>query len=334
MSCKEKLEELETISNISYDYTIVEVANVIISNDPIPIYAIGKVASDKEVKLSFKIGGIISELMVEEGQYVKRGTLLATLRSTEIDAQVLKAEQALQKAKRDLHRVQEMYNDGAATLENLQDLNTLVKVSNADVQVAMFNRQYSKIISPVNGRILDKFAETEELVNAGQPVLIIASSQKPQLVKVFLSDRDIPKTNYGDKCQVFFDAYPSVTFEGSILRISESSDTRTGTFEVDIQINKKGKRLRNGYIARVIILPKQLESYYKIPIDALVEGNEELLTLFVPLQGDTIAREIKVKPDFIEENYFTVALSNDLYLSQVITSGAPYLLDQGKILIK
>ena len=73
------------------------------------------------------------------------------MRTNEIDAQVLKAERALQKAKRDLERVQKMYADSAATLENVQDLTTLVQVSEADVDVAKFNQTYAKIISPVSG---------------------------------------------------------------------------------------------------------------------------------------------------------------------------------------
>lgn len=333
-NCKEKIAEVESASQEILNYTIVEVADVEISNDPIPVYAIGHVASDEEVKLSFKIGGIISGLSADEGDYVKQGAQLASIRTTEIDAQVLKAQRALQKARRDLDRVQKMHEEQAATLENVQDLTTLVEVSKADLDIAQFNQKYAKIISPVNGRILRKLAENEELVSPGQPIFIIASSQKSQVVKVSLSDRDITQINYGDKAKIFFDAYPNTIFEGSVLQISESSDPRTGTFEVDLRVNKKGKRLRNGYIGRIEILPRQVSSYYKIPIDALVEGNDELLTVFIPEKGDSVAHEVALKPDFIGENYFTVERSEDLVLDRVITSGAPYLLDKDKIKVK
>ncbi len=333
-NCKEKIAEVESASQEIRNYTIVEVADVEISNDPIPIYAIGHVASDEEVKLSFKIGGIISGLSADEGDYVKQGTQLASMRTTEIDAQVLKAQRALEKARRDLNRAQKMHREQAATLENVQDLTTLAEVSKADLDIAQFNQKYAKITSPVNGRILRKLAENEELVSPGQPIFIIASSQKSQVVKVSLSDRDITQINYGDKAKIFFDAFSKDTFEGSILQISESSDPRTGTFEVDIKVDRRGKRLRNGYIGRVEILPRQITSYYKIPIDALVEGEGDLLTVFIPEKGDSIAYEIGLKPDFIGENYFTVKRSEDLVLNRVITSGAPYLLDKDVIRVK
>jgi RND family efflux transporter MFP subunit len=334
VACKETIEEMESASLETQENTIVEVQNVELTNDPIPIFAIGRFGSDEEVKLSFKIGGIVSSISADEGQYVKEGTQLATLRTTEIDAQVLKAQQALQKAQRDLDRIQNMYKDGAATLENVQDLTTLVQVSTADLDVVRFNQQYAKIISPVSGRILHRSAENGELVGPGQPIFIVSSTQKSQLLKASLSDRDVARINYGDKARIHFDAFPNELFNGKVLRVSESSDPRTGTFEVDIQIDARGKRMRNGYIGRVEILPLQVESYYKVPLDALVEGNEEEVTIFLLQEEGNTAKEIKVRPDFIGEDYFTVSRANNLVLEKVITSGAPYLRDNDKIQIK
>ena len=333
-SCKEKLEHLDTSKVKIKDYTLVEVANVEISNDPIPIFSIGKVASDEEVKLSFKTGGIISEIRGKEGQSIRKGAILAGLHTDEIDAQVSKAHRALQKAGRDLDRVNKMYNEGAATLENIQDLTTLVEVSRADVRVAEFNQQYSKIESPVFGRIVARNGEAGELVGPGQTIFIISSRQSSLLIKASLSDKDISKINYGDKAKIHFDAYPDETFHGSILRISESADPRTGTFGVDIEINENQRRFRNGYIGRVEIFPKQIQSYYKIPIDGLVEGKGDMITLFIPDQSGTIATEISVVPEYIGKDYFTVTRSSEVNIDRVVTTGAAYLADKDKIQIK
>ena len=328
-SCKEKIEGLDEAKIKNDEFTTVEVKNIKISNEPIPIYSIGKICTEEEVKLSFKIGGIISKIYGEEGKTVKKGETLAILRTNEIDAQVNKAQRALQKAKRDLERVQTMYNDGAATLENIQDLTTLVEISRSDLEVAQFNQSYAKIVSPVSGRILLKNAEAHELVSPGQPIYIIAAKQATSLLKASISDKDISKINYGDKAKISFDAYPEEEFDGSIIRFSESADPRTGTFEVEIQLNEKGKRLRNGYIGRVEIFPKQILSYLKIPIDALVEGVDDGVIIFTPDRN--LAKRHVVVPQHIGKDYFTI--SNDQDFSQVITTGAPFLLDGDKIKI-
>lgn len=332
-SCKETLEDTDAKSE-RRNYTLVETAPVELSNDAIPVYSIGRAASDKEVKLSFKVGGLIWSVFADEGDYVKKGTMLANLRTDEIDAQVFKAERALQKARRDLERIKAMFADEVATQENVDDLMTLVAVSESDLSVAKFNQKYAKIVSPANGRIIKRLAEPNELVSPGQPLFILSSNQGATIVKASLSDKDISRISYNDKADILFDAFPGDTIKGYVSQISESSDPMTGTFDVDISVATKKKRIRNGYIGRVLLKPSQNNVYYKIPIDAIVEGQEKSLTIFTPVSGDSIAQELTVTPFQITSKYIAVYQDGSSSIKRVITKGAPYLKDQDKIKIQ
>ncbi len=330
-ACKENIDDI-TEGIAKRDYTLVQTAPIKRTNNPIPVNAIGRVSSDKEVRLSFKIGGIISAINADEGDYVKKGSLLATIRTNEIDAQVLKAERALTKVQRDLERVTNMFNDEAATLENVQDLQTLLEVSQADLDIAKFNQRYARIISPISGRVLRRNAEPNELVSPGMPIFIVTnSSGSNYIMKAALSDKDVNRINYGDRVSMSFDAYPDHSFGGSISQIAESADPRTGTFDVDIAIKNNRKRLRNGNIGRVVIAPKSSESFYRIPIDAMVETADGAIVLFSPEQGDTTAMEWRAKPVHIDDDFVLVELAGGGYPDRVITAGAPYLIDGDKI---
>ena len=81
----------------------------------------GTLAGKEEVSLAFKIGGVVSRIVVDPGQPVRAGQVLAELRPTEIAAQVASAQEARRKAERDLARVTKLYADSVATLEQLQD---------------------------------------------------------------------------------------------------------------------------------------------------------------------------------------------------------------------
>lgn len=315
----------------------VNVESVETKTTPIPIQAIGRLGSDTESKLSFKIGGFISSIKAKEGDYVRKGKLLATMRTTEIDAQVLKAERAVQKAKRDLERVKKMFADSVATSENIDDLTTLLQVSEADLEVAKFNQEFSKIISPVSGRVIRRLAEPNELVSPGQPILMIASSQgSTYVMKVSLSDKDVNRVRLKNKASVDFDAFPNEKFNGSITNISESADPMTGTFEVEISVNAKNKRLRNGYIGRAQINPNESDPYLELPIQSIVEGDRKEVSIFIPTQSDTItiAREIKVQPIHITNRSIFVKKTEGEVIEKVITTGASYLVDGDRIYIK
>jgi multidrug efflux system membrane fusion protein len=84
------------------------------TNASVPIQAAGILSSKHILKLSFKTGGIISKIYVEEGAEVKKGQVIAELDMTEISAQVSQANLAFEKAKRDLERVKNLYNDTVA----------------------------------------------------------------------------------------------------------------------------------------------------------------------------------------------------------------------------
>ena len=313
----------------------VKIESVKTKTDPIPIQAIGRLGSDTELKLSFKIGGFISSLNAREGDYVRKGSLLATMRTNEIDAQVLKAERAVQKASRDLERVKKMFADSVATSENIDDLTTLLQVSEADHKIAKFNQKFAKIISPVSGRVIRRLAEPNELVSPGQPILMIASAQGGTYVmKVSLSDKDVNRVKMQSNAEVDFDAFPNESFTGKIVNIAESADQMTGTFEVEISINSKNKRLRNGFIGRARINPIEGEPYLELPIQSMVEGDKKEMRIFVPSQSDTIAKEITVEPIHITNHSIFIKKPEGTMIEKVVTTGAAYLVDGDRIYIK
>ncbi|MCY7359531.1 MAG: biotin/lipoyl-binding protein, partial [Rudanella sp.] len=118
-----------------------------------PVTASGLLSSAQEARLSFKIGGIINKLYVDEGQTVRKGQLLATLILTEINAQVSQAQLSVEKSERDMNRVKAMYADTAATLEQMQNATTGSSVARQNLTIARFNQSYAQIRSSVDGTV-------------------------------------------------------------------------------------------------------------------------------------------------------------------------------------
>ena len=100
----------------------------------LPIYRSGILAASSEARLSFKTGGIIHRIRADEGDRVKQGQILASLNLAEIQAQVKLAESGYDKAFRDLKRIEKLFQDSVATLEQKQDLETAVQVAEAGDQ--------------------------------------------------------------------------------------------------------------------------------------------------------------------------------------------------------
>lgn len=327
-ACKEKYVDESTEKSSQKTNTLaVRVANIELTSEPIPIIASGMVGAKSELKLGFKTGGVIKRIYVDETQRVRKGQTLATLRTTEIDAQVRKAQKGVEKATRDLMRIKQMHLDSVATLENVENLETVLDLSKSDLEIAKFNQEYSKIIAPVSGKVMKKMAENNELIGPGVPVFIIASNAgKGYNLNIGVADKDIIRIKLGDEATIQFDAFPTEEFSASVTEIAETADPRTGVFSVELSIRpQKGKTLRNGFVGKVALLPSNQTTYFKVPMNALVEGYKEKANIYI-VNGET-AQKVSIQPIFIGKDYFTISSNSLDEMEQVITDGAAYLKD-------
>jgi RND family efflux transporter MFP subunit len=323
------------------------------------VYATGRLSSKEEVKLSFKTGGIIRRIYVQEGQQVKKGQLLAELSLEEIQAQtqqatlgvqqaeisLANAELALERAERDYRNVEGLFRDSVATLEQMEDASlqwrnaknqleaarTGLSFSQQNQEVADFNLRYSSIKAPSNGTILMKLAEANELVGPGTPLFLFGSRNQAQVLKVNITDKDIIRLQLGDPAEISFDAYPNEVFRGWITEMASMADPYTGTYEVEIQIDSQGKKLLSGFIGSVKIQTKVKEPMVSLPVDALVEANGLTGEVFLVQEG--IAKRSAVGIFKLEQDQLLIRSGVEAG-DQVVVKGGGYLQDGDVLKVK
>ncbi len=299
-----------------------------------PVRSAGTVALKKTVKLSFKLGGIIEKMLIEEGQAVRRGQMLAQLDLSEIQARVAKARSAYEKASRDLERSKNLYADKVATLEQLQNAETGLEFAASDLDVARFNLRHSVIVAPSKGKILKRFSEAGELVAPGMPVFIYASTDKNWIIRLGVIDRDVVRLELGDRAEVTFDVFGDQVFDTVVSKIAETVDAATGTFEIELtMVDLGGLRLISGFIARVVLYPGRKQRYALVPLESLVEG--ERLSGYVFTVDEARARAVKIPVEINRVLDGYVAISAGLEnISHVVSAGAAYLESDSPVRIR
>jgi HlyD family secretion protein len=129
----------------------------------------------------------------------------------------------------------------------------------------------TRIVSPVNGRVLRRLTEIGEWVNAGSPVIEIVTLD-PVLIRVGVNERDIAKIALGNPVTVRVAAYPDRVFEGKVRFLVPEAATRTRSFPVLIEVpNTKGELLA-GMFARVSIGCGEGRQALTVHKDAIVTG--------------------------------------------------------------
>lgn len=288
------------------------------------VTASGVLSSKSELKLAFKTGGLIKRMYVSEGQYVKSGQLLAEIDTEEIDAQVSQGNVGLEKAKRDLERVKRLVADSAATLQNLQDATSAYEAAQQGLRVGNFNQKLSKIYAPINGRILRKIAEQGELITPFSPALILGTGGAATQLTVGVTDREIVRLKKGYSATVKLDAYADEIFTAQITQIAQIVNPATGTFEVELAVNPKGKQFISGFVARAEISPPGNEQVLAVPIESLVEADGNRAFVFI-YKSDKVQKRAVELTRIIGDK---IGISNGLELGEeVVVKGANFLKD-------
>ncbi len=331
-TCSKQQKE-ETKSVIDESAVAVQLAAVQTVDYSLPVISSGLITTETESKLSFKIAGIVSKIYVKEGESVNKGQLLATLDLTEIDAQVSQAKNGLEKAKRDLERGKHLFKDSAATLEQMQNLQTAYDVAEESFRIASFNRQFSTIRANTSGKVIKKFVNEGELVGAGTPVLMVnAASQNEWIVKIGLPDVDWVRVKIGDKARVTTDAYPGESIEGEVHVINEGADPYTGLYQAEVHVRPGNKKLASGLFAKVEIVPAAKSKLRSVPIESIVEGQGKNAFVFVMNSDKKTVRKLPIVVAYLENK--TAFISSGLdSISEVIAAGSAFLTENSSVKI-
>jgi len=294
----------------------------------LPVRTAGILSTTTEMKLGFKTGGIIQQVNVKEGAFVKRGKVLAALDLSEIEAQVNQARIGLEKSERDLKRAENLYHDSVATLEQYQNARSAFELAQSQKRIADFNLLHSRIEAPANGRIQKILVESNELIAPGHPAILFASTESDWVVRVALTDKDIVKFSLGDSAHVEMDAFPDMRFPAKITELGAIADPVTGTYEAELRILRTNPQFRSGFISRAFIYPTLSKSTVMVPLEALLGANDRRAIVYVYKNGELSRRRIR-----------TGRIVGDLIMATeglepgelVVTEGARYIREDSQV---
>ena len=312
------------------DHTAVHVVAATAGPATPAILTNGVVANKEEMRLSFKVAGVIKSIHVEEGHTVHAGERLAEIEQTEINAQLEQARALAEKAQRDLARGERLYADEVISLEQLQDLRTTAATARAQLQGVQFNRGYSVITAPADGVVLRKLAQERELVPAGQAVLVVSAHGRGYVVRAALADRELVQLKLGDPAEVRLDAYAGRLLHGTLSEISGAADEKTGLFPVEVRLESPPPALASGLVAKLRLAPAagRARALTYVPIGAVVEGSGDRASVYVVAADHARRREVHVA--FIDASGVALA-SGVIPGERVVTDGALYLEDNDAI---
>jgi RND family efflux transporter MFP subunit len=325
----ESNNELDTASNMDVRVPV-SVQQVEFSDYAKPVIGSGIIKPLSEQSLAFKVSGIISKVLVKEGQMVKKGTVLARLESEEIDAQVAKAQAVYTNALRQLERINSLKERQLVSDEQIRQATTAKQVAQSDLRIAKFNRKYSVVTAPSAGQILTRLIEPNELIQAGQDAFIFADKEYGWSVRLAVADVDVVKLALGDTAKISLDAYPNRIFKGVINEIAGRANVLSQTFEIDVAI-KNAPKLYSGLVAHTKIEPAQKQRLSKVPLTALIQANGQNGQVYVAnAKGETQLKNVQIRYLDGANALISQGITEGEW---IVVQGGPFILEGNEVRI-
>lgn len=293
----------------------------------------GTFTTKDETLLSFKVGGIVSKIIVEEGDQIRKGQLLAALDLTEIQTGLNQAKIAVEKADRDFQRASRLFTDSVATLEQKQNAESALEIAKQQLKAVEFNLQYSEIRATQNGFVLSKFVNPGQQVSSGTAVLQTnGASDETWVLKTSVNDRNWTLIAEGDSASITTDTHPDLELQARVVNKSQSADPVTGAYWVEVApLNPKQITLASGMFGRATIFPSKQANGWEVPYESLLDAQGDYGFVFVSKdQKQAIKQKVKLGKISKETVQILSGLEDFPYL---IVSGSAYLSDLSLIKI-
>ncbi|MCA3756336.1 MAG: efflux RND transporter periplasmic adaptor subunit [Phenylobacterium sp.] len=289
----------------------------------------GALERQREMNLSFRVGGVMTALTVDAGDPVSSGQVLARIDPAAVNARVTQASADLERARRDLRRDETLFNQGYISTQRLEDRRTAVTAAQAAYDAAAFDGRWSRLIAPASGVVLERLAQAGEVVQPGQTVLRIADLSSPLVLRVPVADRDISRVAIGQEVRAVIDSLPGEALAGRVVRVGQGADPRTGAVAVEIEVPGRPD-LRSGLTAKAVFPASGgVQDVVRAPAEAVIEASGQSAYVF-RLKGDRVTRTQVVFLGFDGDHARLRGLAPG---DRVVTAGGGFLSDGERVRI-
>ncbi len=322
----------------------------------------GTLNAHAEFVVAPKIGGRVEDLLVDLGDTVERGQVVAQLDDAEYvqavrlaeaelavaEANLAEARSQLTLAERELQRLDRLRERGVSS-ESQLDLaradqsakKALVEVSKAQVmraraalETARIRLGYTRVSADWTGgsaqRLVGaRYLDEGETVAANAPLLQIVELD-PLTAVFFVTERDYALLQVGQRAEIRTDIWPGEVFPGEIVRIAPVFQSSTRQARVEVRVANPQRRLKPGIFARIALVLERVADAQIVPEQALVtrDGNRGLFV--VTEEGAAVVwREVEVG---IRQDD-RVQVSGEALGNRVVVLGQQLLRDGSQIVI-
>lgn len=266
----------------------------------------GSIEGKTAATVSAKIAGRIEQVLVEEGQAVKAGEPLVKLEAVELANSARQAGDAVGKAQinyelalNDYNRYQRLFDKGAISEQQLDNVRAKLKTAEADLSSAKANQSsaeqqygYGIISAPVDGVVASKNATIGQVVSPGAALMVVQDIDQVFAV-INVEQKDLGRVKVGQTANITVDAYPDNVFAGTVEIMNPEAGSASRMFKTRIKVDNDGAILKPGMFAKVSLTTGDSTPVLTVPQSAVVQ-KQGIYYVFTAENGKAVRQQIEI----------------------------------------
>ena len=233
------------------------------------ISLIGVVNASNDVNVISEAQGLVTEVKIKVGDYVKSGTVLFQIDDVLMQSNLASAEINFLKSKRDFERSETLYQENSISAAQLDLARLGMKAAESQLTLARKQLNDTKIKAPISGTINKRMVNEGAMVNIGTPVANIVDISTLK-VALNVSEKDAFQIKTDKQVEITTDIYPGITFYGRVDNIASKAD-EAHTYPVEVKLpNSNQHPLKAGMFARVNFTSENTAECLVVPRESLI----------------------------------------------------------------
>jgi membrane fusion protein, multidrug efflux system len=294
----------------------VSVASIAVGAVSSYITSTANLVPEDEVKVLAEAEGRVAEVLVEEGKWVERGQVLASLVKDDAEIEFKKAQLRATNTRLQRDRAEKMIAENLVSRETFDKIGLDDEVAQQELAEAQWRLNKTSIRAPFSGRVTARDVRPGQHVRPGD-ALFTVSDFDPLIARIYLTERDVLGLREGREVRITLKADEETRFSGRIRQISPVVDPGTGTVKVTIEAASRPEQVRPGAFVTIDIVREVHAQALLLPREAVVR---ELQDAYVFVARGAVAEKRPVSLG-LEEGGRIEALKGVSRGEQVIVAG-------------
>ena len=233
----------------------------------------GTVEAAQTIPLTFQSSGTVDQVLVQEGDAVRKGQLLAVVNKADNQSIYNSSLATYQQAKDGYDRMKQVYDNGSLSEVKWVEMQTNMKQAESQLQIAKNNLDKCNLYAPTNGIVGKRNIEPgQSSISSFAPIELVKIEKVS--VKISVPENEIGRIKKGMTATFSISALDNKSFEGIITNVGVVADQFARTYEVKMTVDNPNLEMKPGMVCDVAMNTSAEKQRVVVPYSAVTKDTE------------------------------------------------------------